>query len=179
MTRYVKQVSEGYPATPYADPQSAALALQNGRAIRWEPGSGSGYDLLVVARPGDQSWLVTPSNDREAAGHKWLLDVTSPGKTYCMALHETWTVRDWARSRTVPHGSWADLKPILHVFGAASPPRLHQFEVIAEIEARERYNDGRPLDTKDAELGRRFRRLMERELAHELRRTHTEDEEET
>lgn len=164
---YVPQISPGYPAEPYSSPAAARDALEEGRAIRWEPGTGSGYDLLLVSRKRGQG--------AEQDNQRWLMVVTTPDAHYAIALHEKWTARDWARNKTVPHGSWAELKPILVALGAAEQrgtgPFNYARERHAELSARQEYNDGRPLDNKDAQLGRRFRRLMEAELAHELRHT--------
>jgi hypothetical protein len=170
---YVIPQAKGYPAKPYSHVTSACIALEEGIAIRWEPGSGSGYDLLLVSR--SQRPLYE-------CDHRWLMDVTSPERTFAIALHETWTVRGWARNKTVPHGSWADLKPLLVALGAAKQDGLgvganeHAYHARQEVEATEQYNDGRPLDRKDAQLGRKFRRLMEHELGHELCRTHPDED---
>ena len=131
-----------------SDPSAAALRLEAGDRVDYQPGDGSRYDVILLSRSGGSEWgRVLVFTNSTFKGATLNLDHEIDCIEYCLSF--------------APSGGWKVIRPLLAALGAAKGSmEVEHYDGNQEHDARLSY-DGEPLNRKDARLGRKLRRMME------------------
>lgn len=138
-----------------ANPEATAFYLRKGRRLDYEPGDGTRYEVELVGATLGSGNIDT------------YLIVRNLGNVAFRIIEREIDCLHYCSMSTSPVGSWSALRPLFAALHAApGETSLDIRDRTREAEMRTHLtNDGKPLDGRDARIGRQIRRLVEYDLA--------------